>query len=196
MILLDRHVLVWLDADLADLGHESAASIDRAFADGGVWVSAISFWEIGMLVGTGRLTIARHLAAWREELLTAGLREWPVDGSIALQAAELAQFQGDPADRLAHRRHRKGDGRQAGHRRPSDPRVVRLAEDDRCPRIANNKTTATVTGIYPISNSPIVSIPRSSNATTTVGSAGHCAPIAIAWSLSIPEFAAYSRTSF
>ena len=100
MILLDTHALVWLDADAADLGREAAASIDREFADGGVWVSAISFWEIGMLVGKGRLTITRPLATWREELLTAGLREWPVDGSIALQAAELAQFQGDPADRL------------------------------------------------------------------------------------------------
>lgn len=100
MILLDTHALVWLDADAADLGREAAASIDREFADGGVWVSSISFWEIGMLVGKGRLTITRPLATWREELLTAGLREWPVDGSIALQAAELAQFHGDPADRL------------------------------------------------------------------------------------------------
>lgn len=100
MILLDTHVLVWLDADSADLGRDAAASIDREFADGGVWVSAISFWEIGMLVGKGRLIIARPLATWREELLTAGLLEWPVDGSIALQAAELAQFHGDPADRL------------------------------------------------------------------------------------------------
>lgn len=100
MIVLDTHVLVWLDAGTDDLGVEVAGLIDTEFAGDGVAVSAISFWEIAMLVGKKRLVIAKPLLRWREELLAAGLRELPVDGRLGIEAANLADFHGDPADRL------------------------------------------------------------------------------------------------
>ena len=100
MIVLDSHVLVWLDADRAELGGEAARLIDDEFAQDGVAVSAISFWEIAMLVAKGRLEIAKPLMLWREELLAAGLLELPVDGRLGISAAELPDFHGDPADRL------------------------------------------------------------------------------------------------
>ena len=100
MIVLDTHVSVWLDAGTAELGDETAGLIDGEFAIDGVAVSAISFWEIAMLIAKGRIVIAKPLLRWREELLAAGLRELPVDGRLGIEAAELANFHGDPADRF------------------------------------------------------------------------------------------------
>ena len=100
MIVLDTHVLVWLDGGISRLGEEAAGLIDTEFAADGVSVSAISFWEIAMLVANDRLVIAKPLLRWRDELLAAGLRELPVDGRLGVEAADLSDFHGDPADRL------------------------------------------------------------------------------------------------
>lgn len=100
MILLDTHVLVWLDSGSAELGSEAIAAIDREFADDTVAVSAISFWEIGMLVAKGRLAMSKPLTQWRGDLIEAGLQELPVDGQLGIEAAALPDFHGDPADRL------------------------------------------------------------------------------------------------
>ena len=100
MIVLDTHVLVWLDADRAELGGEAARLIDDEFAHDGVAVSAISFWEIAMLVSKERLEVGKPLAQWRKELLSAGLKELPVDGGLGIEAVGLPGFHGDPADRL------------------------------------------------------------------------------------------------
>lgn len=100
MIVLDTHVLVWLDGGSSELGSAAAELIDREFADDNLAVSAISFWEVAMLLAKGRLEMPRPLAIWREELLAAGLLELPVDGGLGIRAAELPDFHGDPADRL------------------------------------------------------------------------------------------------
>ncbi|MGB5253987.1 MAG: PIN domain-containing protein, partial [Sedimenticolaceae bacterium] len=80
--MLDTHVLIWLDAGTTELGDETAELIDGEFAVDGVAVSAISFWEIAMLIAKGRVVIAQPLLRWREELLAAGLRELPLDGRL------------------------------------------------------------------------------------------------------------------
>ncbi|MGB5497215.1 MAG: type II toxin-antitoxin system VapC family toxin [Sedimenticolaceae bacterium] len=98
--MLDTHVLIWLDAGTTELGDETAELIDGEFAVDGVAVSAISFWEIAMLIAKGRVVIAQPLLRWREELLAAGLRELPLDGRLGIEAAELSNFHGDPADRF------------------------------------------------------------------------------------------------
>ena len=100
MIVLDTHVLVWVDAGAAELGEGAAGLIDREFSTDGVGVSAISFWEVAMLVAKERLVVGKPLLRWREELLAAGLCELPVDGRLGIEAADLSNFHGDPADRL------------------------------------------------------------------------------------------------
>jgi PIN domain nuclease of toxin-antitoxin system len=100
MIVMDTHVLVWLDQEERKLGKKSRALIERKWASGVVAVSAITFWEVGTLVNAERLRLPGALAEWRSDLLNAGLVELPVDGSIAMRAAELAGLHGDPADRL------------------------------------------------------------------------------------------------
>ena len=100
MIVLDTHVLVWLDQGLPDLGPDCRASADRALADDALTVSAISFWEVAMLVTRKRLVIELGVDRWRRELLAAGLREIPVDGRVGIRAASLTDLHRDPADRF------------------------------------------------------------------------------------------------
>lgn len=100
MIMLDTHVLVWLDEGSARLGPESRDIIDKALTGGRLTVSAISFWEIAMLVEKKRLEIRMNLQSWRIELLENGLNEIGLHGLIAIRAGELSNFHGDPADRL------------------------------------------------------------------------------------------------
>lgn len=100
MILLDTHVLVWLVESSPRLGTQAIEKIDTAFLSGIAAVSAISFWEVGTLVRKGRITLEMDLAAWRDDLVKQGLNELPVTGDIAIRAAGLENFHGDPADRL------------------------------------------------------------------------------------------------
>jgi len=100
MILLDTHVLVWLVEASPRLGVAAIEKIDCAFHSGVAMVSAISFWEVGMLVRKGRIRMDLDLAVWRDALLQQGLVEIPITGDIGVRAAGFDNFHGDPADRL------------------------------------------------------------------------------------------------
>lgn len=100
MILLDTHVILWLQAGSERLGNRSRKRIDRAFAEDAVAASAISFWEIGMLVVRNRVSLSDAPEALREDLLRNGLLEIPLDGATALAATNLQHIHADPADRF------------------------------------------------------------------------------------------------
>ena len=100
VILLDTHVLVWLDEANPRLGAGATEQINIAFQAGNAMVSAISFWEVSMLVRKGRIRLDMDLAVWRNDFMEQGLIELPVTGEIGIMAAALEQFHGDPADRL------------------------------------------------------------------------------------------------
>ncbi|MDW7710795.1 MAG: type II toxin-antitoxin system VapC family toxin [Deferrisomatales bacterium] len=100
MILLDTHALVWMDADDPALGKASRRLIQQAWEGGRLTVSAVSFWECSMLQQRDRLVLPMPPSAWRENLISAGLREHPLDGAIAVLATQLALPHKDPADRF------------------------------------------------------------------------------------------------
>ena len=100
MILLDTHVLVWLSEASPRLGSNATEQIDAAFQADKLAVSAISFWEVAMLVSKGRIRMDMDLSVWRNDLLEQGVIELPVTGEISIKAAGLESFHGDPADRL------------------------------------------------------------------------------------------------
>jgi len=100
MILMDTHVLVWLDQGSHRLGRQSLALIDEALKSSELFVSTISFWEIAMLVEKGRMEISMKLAQWRQSLLDNGLQEVSLNGDTAIQSAQLQNLHGDPADRM------------------------------------------------------------------------------------------------
>ena len=99
-LLLDTHVLIWLDQGLPDLGPHCRSLADSALADDALTVSAVSFWEVATLVARKRLALALTVDRWRRDLLAAGLRELPVDGRIGVRAASLAGLHRDPGDRI------------------------------------------------------------------------------------------------
>ena len=99
-VLLDTHVLVWLCEGNERLGKKALKLINQASASEQLAVATISFWEIAMLIEKGRLEMSIEPARLRRELLTDGLLEIPLTGSAAITAAALADFHGDPADRI------------------------------------------------------------------------------------------------
>ncbi len=99
LILLDTHVLIWLISTSPSLGRQSKESIDRAFATDSVAVSAMSFWEVAMLASKRRISLNDALS-WRSSVLKFGIAEIPIRGDIAIAAADLPRFHGDPADQL------------------------------------------------------------------------------------------------
>ena len=101
MILLDTHVLVWASLAPERLGDQASRRFEQAWAGGGqsVGVSAVSFWEVAMLVAKGRLHLEQTPMQWRRTWLAAGLAEWPLTGAIGIVAVHLDGLHADPADR-------------------------------------------------------------------------------------------------
>jgi PIN domain nuclease of toxin-antitoxin system len=99
VILLDTHVAVWFVTNTA-FGKRTMAIVDAAQAEARLAVSAISFWEIALLVARRRLRAIRSTAEQRTKILTAGTLELPLTGEIAILAGELDRLHSDPADRF------------------------------------------------------------------------------------------------
>jgi PIN domain nuclease of toxin-antitoxin system len=88
VILLDTHVLLWLDRDDPSLGATARARLEEGWRLGAVAVSAISFWETAMLERRGRIALHRPVDQWRQDWLDAGLEELPLDGATALLGSQ------------------------------------------------------------------------------------------------------------
>lgn len=100
MILPDTHTLIWYMESNSRLGREASARIERAKRQGDAAFSAISVWEVALLLSKSRLTLDVTAMQWRQSLLAAGLIEIPVDGAIAARSVALTDFHDDPADRI------------------------------------------------------------------------------------------------
>lgn len=100
MILLDTHVLLWTSYGDRRLGLRARRFLEAEWSAENVGVSAVSFWEVAMLVRKDRLGLEVTPEDWRRRQLAEGLVEIPVDGGIAVRAGLLADLHGDPADRI------------------------------------------------------------------------------------------------
>lgn len=99
-MLLDTNALIWDVEGQERLGPDSRKCADSALQKDRLFVSAISFWEVALLVKRGRLVLAYASSEWRNIALSLGIRELPLTGDIGIQAAELDGLPGDPADRM------------------------------------------------------------------------------------------------
>ncbi len=100
MIILDTHALIWLNLGLPQLGPRARQSADEALLEGRLAVSAVSFWEVAVLVERRRVEFDRSTGRWHQELLRSGVIEVPLDGRTAIAAIELSDLHSDPADRF------------------------------------------------------------------------------------------------
>ncbi len=100
MILLDTHALIWLVLGSERLGTMARDRCQEMVRTGSAFVSAVSFWEIAILVRKNRFQLAISPAAWREGVLSQGIVEVPLDGVTAAEAPALPDFHADPADQF------------------------------------------------------------------------------------------------
>ena len=69
-LLLDTHIALWLDSGDDRLRASTRALIDGCWQNGGaILLSAITVWEIALLVDTGRIDLDVPVAAWIERFL-------------------------------------------------------------------------------------------------------------------------------
>lgn len=99
ILLLDTHVLMWFAAGEPRIGRRARRAVDRALRDDELRVSSFTYWEIGMLAAARRLKLRVSADALRTQVASAGVREIPVDGEIAILSTTLG-IHGDPADRI------------------------------------------------------------------------------------------------
>jgi PIN domain nuclease of toxin-antitoxin system len=100
VILLDTHVALWLMLDSKALGKQSRRIARQAAAANELAISAMSFWEIALLIAKDRLELRGEASQLRKDLSTSGVVELSVTGDIAIGAVELANLHADPADRF------------------------------------------------------------------------------------------------
>ena len=89
-----------MDQAVERMGSSARQLADEAVATSGLAVSAISFWEVALLVRKGRLRLEQSLGVWRRDLLGRGVMELPLGGATCIAAARLEHFHADPADRM------------------------------------------------------------------------------------------------
>lgn len=100
--LLDTHVLIWLLEGNERLGQKSRALIRAAAQADSLFVSAITPWEIAMLISKGRLVFGQEIGQWlRTALSLPGIRMIPLSIDISVASTQLpGDFHADPADRM------------------------------------------------------------------------------------------------
>jgi PIN domain nuclease of toxin-antitoxin system len=101
-ILLDTHALVWLLEDSEHIGDPVHAQIQQAADEDALFVSAITPWEIAMLVAKGRLRLGQDVNEWISAALSLpGIRLEPLSPAIAVAGTRLPwEVHPDSADRI------------------------------------------------------------------------------------------------
>jgi PIN domain nuclease of toxin-antitoxin system len=101
MILLDTHVLVWTVADSTRLSRAALRAIERARRqDGGLAISAITLWELALLLARGRIQAYGTVEA-SVRLLSEGTVVRPITPEIAALSTQFPDdYPREPADRL------------------------------------------------------------------------------------------------
>jgi PIN domain nuclease of toxin-antitoxin system len=102
-LLLDTHVALWLDSGDDRLRASTRTLVDGCWQNGGtILLSAVTVWEMALLVDTGRIDLDVPIAAWIERFLDRpGIEAVPLDHRAASRSYQLHHLEHrDPADRL------------------------------------------------------------------------------------------------
>lgn len=101
-LLLDTHALVWDLEGNPKIGKRARADIEAAMMSNAVLVSAITPWEIALLVSKGRVQLGCDVMDWvRTALQKPGVHLVPLEPEIAVAGTRLPfEMHPDPADRI------------------------------------------------------------------------------------------------
>jgi PIN domain nuclease of toxin-antitoxin system len=101
-LLLDTHIWLRYLGISGDLRKMALPTIHRAAAAGTLFVSAISVWELAMLVKRGRVSLHTSVGRWVEEALAKpGINLLPFSPEIAIESVNLPEpIHKDPSDRI------------------------------------------------------------------------------------------------
>jgi PIN domain nuclease of toxin-antitoxin system len=102
-LLLDTHIALWLDSGDDRLRSKTRVLIDGCWRNGGtIFLSAVTAWEIALLVDTARIDLDIPVEAWIVRFLDKpGVDAVPLSLDAASRAYRLHHLEHrDPADRL------------------------------------------------------------------------------------------------
>ena len=99
MIVLDTAVWIWRASDPERLTTSARRAIDEVER---VLVSAVSVWEVAMLVAKRRIQLDRTIEQWvNVALALPKIQLAPLEPAIAVRSTKLpGPFHPDPADRI------------------------------------------------------------------------------------------------
>jgi len=102
LLLIDTHVLVRLTDGNQKLGVRTRETIRSAYSQDRAVISAITPWEIALLVSKKRLTLDQDVLSWVHTALSVpGVRLIPLQPEIAIASTRLPwEMHPDPADRI------------------------------------------------------------------------------------------------
>lgn len=102
LLLLDTHVLVWSIENSPKLGRAIKGILNEAARQRRISISAITPWEIALLVSKNRLELYRDVLEWmRDALAMPGVSLVPLEPEIAVESTRLPwEIHPDPADRI------------------------------------------------------------------------------------------------
>lgn len=112
-LLLDTHVWIWYAEGVPQkISPQTLKLIEAALGAHQLHVSAVSAWEIGLLIAKNRIALSAPVSEWlRSATAIPGLRVRPLGMEAALESTMLpGNPHGDPADRLLI-----ADARIGGH---------------------------------------------------------------------------------
>jgi PIN domain nuclease of toxin-antitoxin system len=102
-LLLDTHIVLWLDSGDAHLRPETRATLETCWRAGGtLLVSAVTAWEIALLSDLRRIKLDLPAADWIERFLgRPGVEAVPLSWRATCGAYGLKDLEHrDPADRM------------------------------------------------------------------------------------------------
>lgn len=100
VILLDTHVVVWLQREPRKLSRAAESAIRRSRQSNSLAVSVMSIYELAMMIKRGRLRSTVSIVATLADL-TNDIHVLPVDREVVIESTFLPEdFNSDPADRL------------------------------------------------------------------------------------------------
>jgi PIN domain nuclease of toxin-antitoxin system len=102
LLLIDTHTLIWMVEEAPQLGVRAAEALNRAGCENRIAVSAITPWEIALLVSKNRMKLGADVMDWiRDALAKPGVRLVPLEPGIAVASTRLPwEMHADPADRI------------------------------------------------------------------------------------------------